>query len=860
MKWSALVLGSGGAHGEFQIGAFPSIARYYRDFDFYAGVGVGSMHASVLAQYDDFAIGVQVLTRLWQKMRKNEDILDKRAFGTMGALISDKEWVADAAFGNQKLRETLIKHVSWDKLKGKDNWGIRTTSLTDGLVYTISNNEDLLKASNSHPKHLNLSLRSNAKHYIGDKIIEFILAAGMVPAILPPVDIFDHRFVEGGIRDVAPLQLAVQAFELAMQQGYTEAEFIVVNNYVRELDHELSDKLDSGTEILLRSIKIMTIEMAKNDLLLGERRLTELQVISHSIKTLQPAQDTPLHPMDFGDMKNREALRRHGQEVALKALVSKEKGISDKIRILSKRVVKHPADTSMGLELIDSFIANPEIASEVILSEQKTPKINKSAPKGEGLWAARYHPVKGRQIHSPPDLLSLKKILLKHAGELKKKVKPLGSGYAFSNILETTGINIRLNQMNGIFKPKGSWLKDQTKTDYLFEIETGNIVKRLNTELGKFGKTLLNQPGYEHLNYFGVCTTGGHGSGLGIGPIAEAIESMHLLTLDENDQLKEYKIEPTNGITDQNKFNDPGIELIQDDEVFNSVLVSAGCMGIVYSIIIKTQDSFYLEEKRTCEIWEEISSSIPNKLRDPNIHSVHLWFNPYKVKGQTNVVVSEYTRHTGPEKGTRPLGMSWNIVDDISPILIGLMNGNPPSIPKILNTSLSATVNNNPVVMKNPLALNFGSPNHSPVHATNFSVPFSRYEDYIAGMQKLAADRAKHGVYYTGPIGLRFTSSGRGYISPQFDQESCMVEVPLLQGTPHAIESINAMQGMAIKKYEGRPHWGQINQVMNKTWFKKRYPEWAKFIKAYHRFNKGHFDNGFTEQLGFRKLVQELGL
>ena len=856
MKWKAIVLGSGGAHGEFQIGSLPTIARYHRNFDFYAGVGVGSMHASVLAQYDDFLIGVQKLTRLWQGMKKNQDILDPRPFGTLGALISDEAWASDAVFGNQKLKESILKNIDWEKIKGKKNWAIRTTSLTDGLVYTISNDKDLMKATNTHKKHLKLSLSPNSNLFIGDKIYDFILAAGMVPTILPPVDIFNHRFIEGGIRDVAPLQTAVEAFKLAMQKGYTEAEFIIVNNYVSELDHEAPEKLDSGTEILLRAIKIMTIEMAKNDLILGQKMLEDLPDIQFSIKVMQPDFDTPLHPMDFGDLKNREALRRHGQEVALREFETINDSLATEIKKETEAALKAPESAEKVKKAVARMIEYPELTREAIHNFNQGKKKPRIAGE-EKSWAIRYHDIRERKIFEPSSLNELKAFLKNKVGD-HKNFKGLGSGYAFSNILETTGINIRLNKMKAFNAPRHLWIKPEKQSEYNIQIETGNVIQDLNEKLWNIGKALLNQPGYEHLNYFGVCTTGGHGSGHNIGPIAQAILSMNLLTIDEHGETKEYRIEPTDGITDPIKYQQSGIELIQDDDTFNSVLVSAGCMGIIYSIIIRTQDRFFLEEKRTCEIWEEIEESVDAKLTDPNIHSIHLWYNPYKIKNETHVVLSEYTMHPGPAKGSRPLGMSWNIVDELTPILVWLMNNNPKDIPKLLSSSLRATVNKKPVVMRCPKALNFGPPNHSPVHATNFALPKSRYKDFLGGFQDFCKSRARHNVYVTAPVGFRFTTPGRGFIAPQYNQDSCMVEVPILQRSPKALETIDAIHGLAFKEYEARPHWGQLNRVLNQKWFKKMYPEWKKFIATYDKFNKGHFDNEFTKQLGLRKLITEL--
>lgn len=851
MKYKALILGSGGAHGEFQVGVLPTLARYYDSFDMYVGVGVGSLHSSVLAQHDDFITGVQVLMRIWQNMTKNSDILNPKPFGTMGALISEAEWASDGAFGNQKLKETIEKHIQWERLKNKNNWAIKTTSLTDGLAYTITNNKDLLKSANQEKGKIKLSLHPSSNHFIGDKILKFILAAGMVPMILPPVDIFNHRFVEGGIRDVAPLQTAIDAFEIAKaNDGYTEAEFVIINNYVSELDHEPAQFLDSGSEILLRSIKIMTIEMAKNDLILGTKRLEDMAGIQSKVITLQPQTDTRLHPMNFGDMENRLLLRAHGQDVAQKQYKDEEVRIFNEIEAIQETFMANPENQQALDQLYEKIKTHPEIYKSVAHKKKKKKKED---------WAIRFNPLDQTKIQKPQHVTHLKN-LIKDIGTLDKKTKAMGSGYAFSNILDTKGIQISLDQLKKITKPKADWIKPAEQSEYLYEIEAGCNIQDLNDHLWQDGKTLLNQPGYEHLNFFGVCTTGGHGSGSQIGPISEAILSMHLITLNGQGKVVEYKIEPTDGITNAAKFQaaNTGISLIQDDQTFNAVLVSAGCMGIVYSLIIKTQDSFFLEESRTCEVWEELKPNIIAKLNDPNIHSIHLWFNPYKINGKTDCVLSEYRVHQGPEKGKRPLGMSWNIVDDLAPLLIGLMKSNTKKIPNILSFSLRQTVNRKPVVMKNPLALNFGSPNHTPVFATNFSVPTSKLFDYVDGMQKLCADRAQQNVYVTGPIGLRFTSPGTGYISPQYDQASCMVEVPLLQGTDKAMETIAKFHEMAFKKFAGRPHWGQLNPVMTKSMFKKMFPEWKLFIKAYDKFNKGHFDNAFTKQLKLRSMIGEV--
>src|SRR5262249_35285602 len=76
--WRAFGLGrGGGATGEFQMGVLPVLARAIPAFDFFAGVGVGSLHATVLAQQpDSFPAGVDALIDLWKTIVGQRDILE----------------------------------------------------------------------------------------------------------------------------------------------------------------------------------------------------------------------------------------------------------------------------------------------------------------------------------------------------------------------------------------------------------------------------------------------------------------------------------------------------------------------------------------------------------------------------------------------------------------------------------------------------------------------------------------------------------------------------------------------------------------------------------------------------------------
>jgi len=69
---------------------------------------------------------------------------------------------------------------------------------------------------------------------------------------------------------------------------------------------------------------------------------------------------------------------------------------------------------------------------------------------------------------------------------------------------------------------------------------------------------------------------------------------------------KIYRIERTNGITDPAKFNEPGTELIQDDAVFYSAVLSFGSMGIIYSLVLEVRERYYLRQTKLPTTREEL--------------------------------------------------------------------------------------------------------------------------------------------------------------------------------------------------------------------------------------------------------------
>ncbi len=119
----------------------------------------------------------------------------------------------------------------------------------------------------------------------------------------------------------------------------------------------------------------------------------------------------------------------------------------------------------------------------------------------------------------------------------------------------------------------------------------------------------------------GALATGSHGGDVLRRPLADWVQAIHLI----GPGGQEWWIERSAGLTAgnetevQQKFREiakTSTEVCKDiivkknDDVFRSVLVSVGRMGLVYSLVIKTVPAFLLREQRHEDLWEAFRQNL----------------------------------------------------------------------------------------------------------------------------------------------------------------------------------------------------------------------------------------------------------
>src|SRR5450755_2751996 len=109
MKWRALILGGGRLIKKIKIGAIKVLSEKFDKFDFYVGLGCGSLNSTVLAQHDTLSDGYDLMLKVWDNIKKTGDILDApllgEAGGFLGAMMTDQSWGRQSVFGNKTLRK-----------------------------------------------------------------------------------------------------------------------------------------------------------------------------------------------------------------------------------------------------------------------------------------------------------------------------------------------------------------------------------------------------------------------------------------------------------------------------------------------------------------------------------------------------------------------------------------------------------------------------------------------------------------------------------------------------------------------------------------------------------------------------------
>ena len=403
-----------------------------------------------------------------------------------------------------------------------------------------------------------------------------------------------------------------------------------------------------------------------------------------------------------------------------------------------------------------------------------------------------------------------------------------------------------------------------------FILRGGITLEELNEAMDDVGLALPTMPGVDLQTFAGAISTATHGSNKEYSTLSDLVRSLVLITSEG----KAYRIEPANGITDPDKYNEEGIELIQNDDWFYSATVSMGCLGIIYSCIIEVIPSYFLEEMKEVSTWPDIKQRlIDGSAFDGNRHPEVL-INPYEVDGENKALILTHRviqpgeiDPTGISDFIREFSFITRLADSIpfsDNLLRWFLDHFPRRIPGVLNTAIDS-LEEERFVGKSYQVLNQGIENiKSDGTAVEIAFPLTNNK-YLEAVDRvielLNIMKSEGNQYMTSPVSLRFGGPSKPYLSMHYaehGEDYCTVDLPMLFDTYGQQEIYERLQ-VELYKMGGRPHWGKVHDRFNgRALISAVYPKFDRWLQVFEELNaNGTFNNTFTDRTGISQLKVE---
>lgn len=490
-----------------------------------------------------------------------------------------------------------------------------------------------------------------------------------------------------------------------------------------------------------------------------------------------------------------------------------------------------------------------------------------------------------------PDLLfapgSAKELvaIVQAAESAERRVRMTGSGHSFSDVALSDDYMLLPTRLNRMLALDRTRLKPEHAGDrHLVRVQSGATIRELNAELDGLGLAFDNLGGYDGQTIAGVAMTATHGSGLTRGPIVDQIVSFQIVTT--GGEL--LQIEPTNGITRPNftgTLEEDGsipVRLVQNDDWFRAVGVSMGCMGIVYAVVLRAVDKFWLREERKLTRWSRIAA--PGGYVERLIHGrelvegqqdpehVEIYVNPYPtvwngVSDHTCIITERY-RLAEPQQPTAEnqkrgvLGGGHFFADArargiAEHILRATLDGHRGAqLHGIIETMLR--------ILEDPdysdvsyRVFNIGTLNYFRVYGIEMAFPVERTLDAVAELFRGAAAEEREGRHHSVPVTLRFVNESPFHLAMMHGRKTMMMEIGMLvtaRGSETLLRNYER-RFLAAPALAARPHWGlDLSVLQGRDSVAALYPAWPKWLTVYETLNaKGAFDGRLTDRLGISR-------
>ncbi len=254
-------------------------------------------------------------------------------------------------------------------------------------------------------------------------------------------------------------------------------------------------------------------------------------------------------------------------------------------------------------------------------------------------WENWLHDLKtdAQCVDSPKNAKQLR-LIIQAAVDQGKRLKPVSTGHSHSNATQPAKGHwyVDITQMSGLIDLKNekmTWAKNADNN--VVRVKAGTRLQQLTSQiLAPMNLAVANMGSFDGQHVSGVVNTDTHGTGLNLGGFGDMVVSADIFVVVPDEGLKPsvelWRVEPASGQTDPAKADAlKGVDrLIQNDDLFYSMVVGYGAFGIAYSYLLQVENFYWLDEvseistvKGVHEIWKDARHDKLPALVEDNRHA-----------------------------------------------------------------------------------------------------------------------------------------------------------------------------------------------------------------------------------------------
>ncbi|MEP6645486.1 MAG: FAD-binding protein [Saprospiraceae bacterium] len=397
-----------------------------------------------------------------------------------------------------------------------------------------------------------------------------------------------------------------------------------------------------------------------------------------------------------------------------------------------------------------------------------------------------------------------------------KKVRAVGGGWSLSDIQQTNGYLINTNALNMI-EPGLSAANVEAGIDgtkYCLA-QCGASVMEINTQLLQSNLALSTSGASDGQSIVGAISTGTHGSSFTFGSMPDFVEGIHIVVSD----ILHYWVEGNNRVVSDAFINDyaTGATRINDDSILNAAIVSFGCFGVIFAVLIKAEPIYALKRCQKYFPWTTIQNYVsdPSNLGNLNLPIANPYYfsvlvNPYKLDN-TVVTVMEKVGYTAqmPPTSNPTFGPSndvLHVIGKVSSIIPGtiptimkwldkLIRKQYPEYNQIISIPGFTFMDGTSVAKGKALSVEIGIDASQALIAANIIIPLCTT------------------IPFPGIITFRYVKKSKATLAFTKYPVTCAIEfpAPFSNATSHFYSALYAALDLAGIEYT--LHWGQCNNL-----------------------------------------------